>query len=145
MILERSKGLRIRRGDIYLVNLGDTNNKNLTRPVLVIQNDIGNRYCPTIIVVPLLEDTKLKKLFISVLIKAEPRIGINQDYIALLSQVRTIDKSFFNQKNYLGHLDIKNMEKVDKALEISLGLSTLQKLEDRMEYNINRIKNSKIS
>lgn len=120
--------VNIRRGDIFFIELGNSEQKRITRPVLVIQNDIGNRYCQSIIVVPLMQLLKAKRLLFSVLINANHTTGLTKDHVALFSQIRTIPKNYFSNDNYLGHIDTHTLEKVDQAIELSLGLCTLQRL-----------------
>lgn len=124
----------IRRGDIFLINLGcDPRGRTINKPVLVIQNDIGNRFCNTVIVVPLIPEKYVKKLFFSVSIKASPETGLRENHVAIFSQIRTVDKSWFSNDRYLGRITGKTIHQVDRAIEISLGLSTLQKLENKMD------------
>ncbi|MEW6621742.1 MAG: type II toxin-antitoxin system PemK/MazF family toxin [Bacillota bacterium] len=127
----------IRRGDIFLVNLGcDTRGRAVQRPVLVIQNDIGNRFCNTVIIVPLIPNTTAKKLLFSLPIKSTSGTGLTSEHVAVFSQIRTIDKSWFSNDCYLGRLDESDKHKMDKAIELSLGLSALQKIYNkRNEYN----------
>ncbi len=124
----------IRRGDIFMVNLGcDSRGRSVVRPVLVIQNDIGNRFCSTIIAVPLIQANSEKKLLFSMRIRANFVTGLTKDHIAVFSQIRTIDKSWFSNDCYLGRLNEEDREKMDKAIELSLGLSTLQKLQNKQQ------------
>ncbi|HHX50446.1 MAG TPA: type II toxin-antitoxin system PemK/MazF family toxin [Clostridia bacterium] len=122
----------IRRGDLFMVKLGlDSRDREISRPVLVIQNDIGNRFCNSIIVVPLSHTLRAKRLFFAVLINRSGQNGLQKDHVALFSQIRTLDKTCFSNDNYLGRLSPEIMQKVDTAIELSLGLSTLQKLQNR--------------
>lgn len=122
----------IRRGDLFAVSLcKDDNKDDCNRPLLVIQNDIGNRYCNSVIVVPLSRKLRSKNLFFGVLIKGDNKTGLLEDQVALLSQIRTVEKSIFSNDNYLGRVDPETMEKIDHALAISVGLSTIQKLQSR--------------
>lgn len=123
----------IRRGDIFAVDLSQDKRKSLIRPVLVIQNDIGNRFCNSIIVAPLIPEVKTKRLFFSVLITANRKTGLLKDHVALFSQIRTLERKDFTNDNYLGRVDFETMQKVDRAIELSLGLSTIQKLQSRYE------------
>ncbi len=133
--------LLIKRGDLFTVNLGrQGKGTNLWRPVLVVQNDIGNRYCDTIIVVPLTKSLKVKKLSFCLLLRKDEKTGLTADHVAIFSQVRTLPKERFLNGHYLGKLDDKAMEKVDRALEISLGLSVLQKLQSRSQQKSSKVK-----
>ena len=122
----------IKRGDIFNINLGNDLTK-LRRPVLVIQNDVGNKHCQTIIVVPLTTMCKLKRLLFSVYIPANINTGLKEDHVALFSQIRTLQKEHFANDAYLGRLNYDLMQKVDEAIILSLGLSTIQKLQNKMQ------------
>lgn len=130
----------IRRGDIFNINLGNNFTK-LRRPVLVIQNDIGNKYCQSVIVVPLTTLKKVKKLLFSVPIPANTQTGLKEEHVALFSQIRTLQKEHFTNDSYLGRLNCETLKKVDEAIMLSLGLSTLQKLQSKMEA-IRKLKTS---
>jgi mRNA interferase MazF len=124
----------IERGDIYLLRLGSTGNgQAIKQPVLVVQNDIGNRYCNTIIVVPLYPHLQLKRLLLGVTLPAGGGIGLAADHIALFTQIRTVDRSFFSRDNYLGRPDEATMHKIDEAIKLSLGLSTVQRLQTKQQ------------
>lgn len=90
-----------------------------TRPVLILQNDIGNRFSPTVIVAAITAQIQKAKLPTHVEINAH-KYGFERDSVILLEQLRTIDKSRLTDK--ITQLDDKLMSKVDIALEISLGL-----------------------
>jgi mRNA interferase MazF len=113
--------LAIKRGDVFFADLSPVvgSEQGGTRPVLVIQNDIGNRFSPTVIVAAITAQIQKAKLPTHVEIDAE-RYGFERDSVILLEQVRTIDKSRLTDK--ITHLDEPLMEKVDEALEISFGL-----------------------
>jgi len=89
------------------------------RPVLVIQNDIGNKYSPTVIVSAITSQINKAKLPTHVEINGT-EYGLNKDSVILLEQIRTIDKKRLREK--IGHFDQEMMEKVNEALQISLGL-----------------------
>jgi len=89
------------------------------RPVLVIQNDIGNRFSPTVIVAAITAQIQKAKLPTHVEMDAE-RHGFDRDSVVLLEQIRTIDKQRLTDK--ITHLDDETMRKVDDALLISVGL-----------------------
>lgn len=130
MVRSLQKRFRIRRGDIFLVDLGqDPTGRRLECPVLVIQNDIGNRLCDSVIVVPLIESTKAKRLFFGVSVEGHPGTGLKNDHVALFTQIRTLDKSRFHPEGRLGRLGPEAITKVNEAIKISLGLSTLQELQ----------------
>jgi len=89
------------------------------RPVLVVQNDIGNRYSPTIIITAITSQINKAKLPTHVEIGAS-EYGLTKDSVILLEQLRTIDKKRLEEK--IGHLDDDMMIRVNEALSISLGL-----------------------
>lgn len=89
------------------------------RPVLVIQNDIGNRFSPTVIVAAITAQIQKAKLPTHVEIDADLH-GFDRDSVLLLEQIRTIDKQRLTDK--ITHLDDETMRKVDEALQISVGL-----------------------
>lgn len=124
--------LFIKRGDIFTVNLGAPKT-TLYKPVLVVQSNIGNRFAESIIVVPLVPASRFTRSnnLLSVIIKKGVARGMLEDYIAVFSQLRTLEKWRFERENYLGSINEETTKQVDKALEISLGLSALQRLEDR--------------
>jgi len=89
------------------------------RPVLIIQNNIGNRFSPTVIVAAITAQIQKAKLPTHVEIEAKTH-GFDRNSVVLLEQVRTIDKQRLTDK--ITHLDDDTMRKVDEALQISLGL-----------------------
>ncbi len=89
------------------------------RPVLVIQNDIGNRFSPTVIVAAITAQIQKAKLPTHVEIEAKIH-GMERDSVILLEQIRTIDKQRLTDK--ITHLDDETMRKVDESLQISVGL-----------------------
>jgi mRNA interferase MazF len=111
----------IKRGDIIYADLSPVvgSEQGGIRPVLVIQNDIGNKYSPTTIVAAITSQINKAKLPTHVEIKAE-EYGITKDSVILLEQIRTIDKKRLKEK--VGHLSEDLMKKVDEGLQISFGL-----------------------
>jgi mRNA interferase MazF len=90
------------------------------RPVLVLQNDIGNRFSPTVIVAAITAQIQKAKLPTHVEIDAK-KYGFERDSVILLEQIRTIDKQRLTDK--ITQLDTQMMENINRALEISLGLT----------------------
>ncbi|EMR04921.1 mRNA interferase EndoA [Bhargavaea cecembensis DSE10] len=113
--------MAIKRGDIFFADLSPVKGSEQggKRPVLVIQNDIGNRFSPTVIVAAITAQIQKAKLPTHVEIDAV-RYGLDKNSVVLLEQVRTIDKSRLSDK--ITHLDEEMMRQVEEALEISLGL-----------------------
>ena len=111
----------VKRGDVYFADLSPVvgSEQGGVRPVLVIQNDIGNRFSPTVIVAAITAQIQKAKLPTHVEIDAK-RYGFERDSVILLEQIRTIDKQRLTDK--ITHLDDEMMEKVDDALQVSIGL-----------------------
>ena len=116
--------MNISRGDIYYADLSPVigSEQGGIRPVLIIQNDIGNKYSPTVIVTAITSQINKAKLPTHIEISAE-EYGLNKDSVILLEQLRTIDKKRLREK--IGHLNENFMLRVDEALSISLGLTDL--------------------
>lgn len=111
----------VKRGDIFFADLSPVvgSEQGGVRPVLIIQNDIGNRFSPTVIVSAITAQIEKAKLPTHVEINAKA-YGLDRDSVILLEQVRTIDKQRLTDK--ITHLDNEMMIKVNEALQISLGL-----------------------
>jgi len=111
----------IKRGEIYFASLNPVigSEQGGLRPVLIIQNDIGNTYSPTTIVAAITSRMKRAKLPTHVEIK-NSQSELERDSVVLLEQIRTIDKRRLQEK--IATLDEESMERVKKALEISLDL-----------------------
>lgn len=111
----------VKRGDVFFADLSPVigSEQGGTRPVLVLQNDIGNRFSPTVIVAAITAQIQKAKLPTHVEINAE-KYHLERDSVVLLEQLRTIDKSRLTDK--ITHLDEELMESVDHAVAISLGL-----------------------
>lgn len=120
-MLAGDKPLIVKRGDVYFADLSPVvgSEQGGVRPVLVIQNDIGNRFSPTVIVAAITAQIQKAKLPTHVEIDAK-RYGFERDSVILLEQIRTIDKQRLTDK--ITHLDDEMMDKVDEALQVSLGL-----------------------
>jgi mRNA interferase MazF len=114
----------VKRGDIYYANLSPVvgSEQGGHRPVLVIQNDVGNKYSPTVIVAAITSQISKAKLPTHVEISAK-QFNLDKDSVILLEQLRTIDKRRLKEK--ITHLSEEIMQKVDEATRISLGLIQL--------------------
>lgn len=112
--------MQVRRGDVFFADLSPVvgSEQGGVRPVLVVQNDVGNKYSPTVIVAAITSQIDKAKLPTHVELKAEH--GLDRDSVLLLEQIRTIDKRRLREK--VAHLDREIMARVDEALKISLGL-----------------------
>ena len=111
----------VKRGDIYYADLSPVvgSEQGGVRPVLIIQNDIGNKYSPTVICAALTSQINKAKLPTHLEISAE-RYGLQKDSVILLEQIRTIDKKRLKEK--MGHLDDDVMNRVNNAITVSFGL-----------------------
>ena len=116
--------MNIKRGEIFYAELNPVigSEQGGTRPVLVIQNDIGNQYSPTTIVVAITSQISKAKLPTHVEVRAI-RSGLERDSVILTEQIRTVDKSRLKEK--VAVLDDEVMLRVDEAIEVSLGLTEI--------------------
>ncbi|MBU5595730.1 type II toxin-antitoxin system PemK/MazF family toxin [Amphibacillus sp. MSJ-3] len=114
----------VKRGEVYFADLSPVvgSEQGGTRPVLIIQNNIGNRFSPTVIVAAITAQIQKAKLPTHVEIKAD-KYGFERDSVILLEQIRTIDKQRLTDK--ITQLDGQMMDNIDNALEISLGLTNI--------------------
>ena len=114
--------LDIKRGYLYYADLSPVvgSEQGGVRPVLIIQNDIGNKYSPTVIVAAITSQINKAKLPTHIEISAH-EYGLNKDSVILLEQIRTIDKQRLKEK--MGHLDDNVMKRVNDAIGVSFGLS----------------------
>ena len=125
--------VNIRRGDIYYADLSPVvgSEQGGLRPVLIIQNDVGNRFSPTVIAAAITSRTGKAKLpthievsgssgAISGALPRRENRGLERDSVILLEQIRTLDKTRLREK--MGRLDESTMKKVDAAIGISFGL-----------------------
>lgn len=115
--------MTIKRGDIYYADLSPVigSEQGGIRPVLIIQNDIGNKYSPTVIAAAITSQKDKTKLPTHICLNATG-CGLSKDSIVLLEQVRTIDKQRLKEK--MGTLDVSAMDRVNKALTVSFGLES---------------------
>jgi len=112
--------LEIKRGEMYYADLSPTvgSEQSGIRPVLVIQNDTGNFFSPTVVVAAISGRTKKSRMPTHCLIPAGTGLEISS--VALLEQVRTIDK--LRLHNYIGKLDEITMKGIDRAIAVSMGI-----------------------
>ena len=119
----------VRRGDIYYADLSPVigSEQGGIRPVLIVQNDMGNRYSPTVIAAAITSRTGKTKLPTHIEVTAgegilgEGGCGLAKNSIILLEQIRTIDKKRLKER--MGKLDDRTMQQVDNAIGISFGIS----------------------
>ena len=114
----------IKRGDIYYADLSPVigSEQGGVRPVLIVQNDIGNMYSPTVIAAAITSQINKAKLPTHIEISAQ-EYGLLKDSVILLEQIRTIDKKRLREKT--GHLDDELMDRVNEALSVSFGLADI--------------------
>ena len=114
--------MNIKRGDIYYADLspGVGSEQGGLRPVLIVQNDVGNRYSPTVIAAAITSKMGKTKLPTHIDVVGN-QVGLAKDSVILLEQIRTIDKKRLKEK--MGHLDGGTMNSVNAAIEVSFGLS----------------------
>lgn len=113
----------MRRGDIYYADLRPVigSEQGGIRPVLIVQNDVGNKHSPTIICAAITSRMNKAKLPTHIELSTE-KYDMDRDSVVLLEQLRTIDKKRLKDK--VCHLDAQIMQKVNRALMISLELNT---------------------
>ena len=113
--------MNIKRGDIYYADLSPVvgSEQGGIRPVLIIQNDLGNKYSPTVIAAAITSQREKAKIPTNISVVSGDS-GLAKDSIVLLEQVRTIDKKRLKER--MGSLDDNSMSMVDKALSVSFGL-----------------------
>ena len=111
----------VRRGEIYYADLSPVvgSEQGGIRPVLIVQNDVGNRYSPTVIAAAITSQQNKARLPTHIEIEART-YGLTKNSVVLLEQVRTLDKRRLRER--MGCLDEKAMQRVDGAIAISLGL-----------------------
>lgn len=113
--------MEIIRGEMYYADLSPVvgSEQGGVRPVLVIQNDIGNKYSPTIIIAAITSQLTKAKLPTHIELDKD-KYNLSKDSVILLEQIRTLDKRRLKEK--IGNLDMSTMHAVDVALMISLGV-----------------------
>lgn len=114
--------MTVKRGDIYYADLSPVvgSEQGGVRPVLIVQNDLGNKFSPTVIAAAITSQKEKSRLPTHIELRSE-NCGLAKDSVVLLEQIRTIDKRRLKEK--MGRLDETSMANVDRALSISFGLS----------------------
>ena len=112
----------VRRGDIFYADLSPVvgSEQGGTRPVLIIQNDTGNRHSPTVIAAAITSQTGKARLPTHITLAGHD-VGLSKDSIVLLEQVRTIDKR--RLREHMGHADEALMDQINNAIAVSCGLN----------------------
>ena len=115
--------MTIKRGDIYYADLSPVvgSEQGGLRPVLIVQNDVGNRHSPTVIAAAITSRLGKTRLPTHIDVYAD-KVGLQRDSVVLLEQIRTIDKTRLREK--MGHLDDDVMHRVDEAIGVSFGIAT---------------------
>lgn len=113
--------LMVKRGDIFYADLSPVigSEQGGIRPVLIVQNDVGNKYSPTVIITAITSQINKAKLPTHIELPGD-EYGLSKDSVILAEQVRTIDKRRLKER--IGHLDDALMSQIDLALKISFGI-----------------------
>ncbi len=113
--------MNVHRGDIYYADLSPVvgSEQGGVRPVPIVQNDVGNRFSPTVIAAAITSQKDKARLPTHIQVQA-PDSGLSRDSVVLLEQIRTLDKRRLGER--MGRLDEASMSRVDKALQVSFGL-----------------------
>jgi len=119
---KNKKTTRIFKGDIYYADLGSVigSEQGGIRPVIIVQNNIGNKFSPTVIAAPVTSRHTKAKLPTHLELRSSDT-GLNEDSIALFEQIRTIDKSRLKER--AGSIKMDFMPQIDEALSISFGMA----------------------
>ena len=121
--MRENNNMEIKRGDLFYAALDETyvgSEQTGVRPVVIIQNDIGNEYSPTVIIAPITSKVNSKSIIPTHVFIKGYKNRLKQNSLILTEQVRAIDKS--RLKYYIGTLDLGELRRVDKSLIISLGI-----------------------
>ena len=115
--------MNVQRGDIFYADLSPVvgSEQGGIRPVLIVQNDVGNRFSPTVIAAAITSQKDKARLPTHIQVNSVGS-GLAKDSVVLLEQIRTLDKR--RLKEHMGRLDDRSMDRVNQALRISFGLST---------------------
>ena len=115
--------MTVKRGDIFYADLSPVvgSEQGGIRPVLIVQNDVGNKFSPTVIAAAITSQRFKTNLPTHIRVNADGS-GLARDSIILLEQVRTLDKKRLKEK--MGNLDRTDMTRVDRALSVSLGIGS---------------------
>ena len=131
----------IRRGDIFYADLSPVigSEQGGLRPVLIVQNDVGNKYSPTVIAAAITSRMTKSKLPTHIDVLGDS-VGLSKDSVILLEQIRTLDKKRLKEK--MGHLDDPVMKEVNEAITISFGLSQRTYLDTEGQSDIPSVINA---
>ena len=132
--IEENNNMEIKRGDLFYAALDETyvgSEQTGVRPVVILQNNIGNEHSPTVIIAPITSKVNSKSIIPTHVYIKGYKDRLKQNSLVLTEQIRAIDKS--RLKYYIGALDIGELRKVDKALIISLGID-LEKIKKEVPH-----------
>ncbi len=120
---ERDFDVNVKRGEIYYADLSPVvgSEQGGIRPVLIVQNDIGNKFSPTVIAAAITSQKEKSRLPTHIELQSAG-CGLSRDSVVLLEQIRTIDKRRLKEK--MGQIDNSSMGEINRALSISFGLGT---------------------
>ena len=115
--------MSVKRGEIYYADLSPVvgSEQGGVRPVLIVQNDVGNRHSPTVIAAAITSQKEKAKLPTHIELSASG-CGLAKDSVVLLEQIRTLDKHRLRER--AGQITAADQKRVDQALDVSLGLSS---------------------
>ena len=118
--MEHSRNI-VRRGEIYYADLSPVvgSEQGGMRPVLIIQNDVGNKYSPTVIAAAITSQQNKARMPTHIEISAKS-VGLSRNSVVLLEQIRTLDNRRLKER--MGALDTQLMQRVDDAIAVSFGL-----------------------
>lgn len=121
--------MNIKRGDIYYADLSPVigSEQGGVRPVLIIQNDVGNKFSPTVIAAAITSQKDKTKMPTHIYLHSQD-CGLTKDSVVLLEQIRTLDKRRLKER--MGNLDSFSMSKIDQALSISFGLDDVHRMRE---------------
>ena len=113
----------VRRGEIYYADLSPVvgSEQGGVRPVLIVQNDVGNKHSPTVIAAAITSQREKAKLPTHIELRAAS-CGLSRDSVVLLEQIRTLDKHRLRER--AGQITPEDQKRVDQALDVSLGLTS---------------------
>ena len=119
--ISESDNLNIKRGDIFYADLSPVvgSEQGGVRPVLIVQNDVGNKYSPTVIAAAITSQQFKTRMPTHISVNASV-CGLSKDSVVLLEQIRTLDKKRLREK--LGNLPETDINRIDDALSVSIGL-----------------------
>lgn len=123
--------MEINRGDIFYAVLNEDavgSEQTGIRPVVILQNNVGNLYSPTVIIAPITSKVKVKSKLPTHIFIDKKSNGLPKDSLILLEQIRVIDKSRI--RNYIGHIGNNDMKEIDIGIIIALGIDLNKALKD---------------